>query len=240
MVQSVLAQKPVVKPITIYYDGWNKRVDSTRDFTHYQYITPLSGSLVRLEEYSATGMLREVGEWEAYDLDSVQKAIPVGLHRYYRTPDTLWHTRKYQGGKMIERRAYFPDGRLKRLEQYSNDSLMVGKCYHPDGNERPFFQFEQRPEFPGGADALMAYISRNLVYPKKARKRGVQGKVVVTFVVDKTGAVTNVEAIEKIGMGCDQEAVRVIQDMPRWTPGYVDEVPVKVRYTLPLTFRLDW
>ena len=117
--------------------------------------------------------------------------------------------------------------------------MVLGQCLRPDGTEMPFFAFERAPTFPGGERALMQYLGENMKYPAKARRRGVQGSVVVTFVIEKNGDVSNVEAVKKIGTGCDEEAERVIREMPRWTPGYQDEYPVKVRFSLPLHFRLE-
>ncbi len=224
---------------TIYRNKFSQRVDSAAGYDNYDRITPLYSSVVRVHEYSVKNGLRRVGQWKNYNPDSLHNAIPVGQHRSFRAPDTLWTTQNYLDGKLAERRAYYPDGKLKRLEQYQGDSMLVGQCLRPDGTEMPFFAFERAPAFPGGERALMQYLSENLNYPIKARRRGVQGSVLVTFVIEKNGDVSSVEAVRKIGTGCDEEAVRVIREMPRWTPGYMDEYPVKVKYTLPLRFRLE-
>lgn len=224
---------------TIYRNNYNQRVDSAAGYDNYDRITPLDSGVVLVQEYSVKNGLRRVGQWKNYDPDSVRNAIPVGQHRSFRSPDTLWTLRNYRDGKLAERRAFYPDGKLKRLEQYQGDSMVVGQCLRPDGTEVPFFDFERRPEFPGGEQALMQYVSENLNYPIKARRRGVQGSVVVSFVIEKNGDVSSVEAVKKIGTGCDEEAMRVIREMPRWTPGYVDDRPVKVKYALPLRFRLE-
>jgi len=224
---------------TIYRNKYNQRVDSAAGYDNYDRITPLDSGVVRVHEYSVKNGLRRVGQWKNYDPDSLRNAIPVGQHRGFRSPDTLWTTQNYRDGKLGERRVFYPDGKLKRLERYEGDSLVLGQCLRPDGTEQPFFDFERAPMFPGGERALMQYLSENLKYPPKARRRGVQGSVVVTFVIEKNGDVSSVEAVRKIGMGCDEEAVRVIREMPRWVPGFVDEYPVKVKYTLPLKFRLE-
>lgn len=224
---------------TIYRNKYSQRVDSAAGYDNYDRITRLDSGVVRVHEYSVKNGLRRVGQWKNYDPDSLRNAIPVGQHRSFRSPDTLWTLLNYRDGKLAERRAFYPDGKLKRLEQYQGDSMVVGQCLRPDGTEMPFFDFERRPEFPGGERAMMQYLSENMKYPIKARRRGVQGSVVVTFVIEKNGDVSSVEAVRKIGTGCDEEAERVIREMPRWTPGYVDDYPVKVKYTLPLKFRLE-
>lgn len=97
---------------------------------------------------------------------------------------------------------------------------------------------EQQPEFPGGVKALNSYLSQNLKYPEHARKQQVEGKVFVQFVVTKTGEIADVSVLKGIGYGADAEAVRVVQQMPRWIPGKQDNTPINVRYNLPINFQL--
>jgi len=98
---------------------------------------------------------------------------------------------------------------------------------------------EKYPEFDGGMDAWAKFIQRNLRYPATAQEAGVQGKVFVSFVVEKDGSVSGVSVIRGIGSGCDEEAMRVIKKSPRWKPGMQHNNPVRVRYTMPLSFMLS-
>lgn len=98
---------------------------------------------------------------------------------------------------------------------------------------------EVMPEFPGGFNGLGQYILANLKYPEAAKKNGTQGKVLVSFVVWKDGAVGNVKVMRGIGSGCDEEAVRVVSKMPKWKPGMKDGKAVNVHFALPLVFKLD-
>lgn len=97
---------------------------------------------------------------------------------------------------------------------------------------------EKMPEFPGGIDALMNYLSKNIKYPKAARKNNIQGKVFLKFIVSADGSINNVTIIRGIGGGCEEEAVRVVENMPRWSPGYSNGEAVDVYYTLPIIFTL--
>jgi len=101
-----------------------------------------------------------------------------------------------------------------------------------------FKSVEQSAEFPGGLNALYKYMGKNLRYPEAARKNDVQGKVFVTFVIEKNGLVSNVKIIRGIGHGCDEEAVRVIKASPKWKPGMQNKRPVRQQYTLPINFAL--
>ncbi len=98
---------------------------------------------------------------------------------------------------------------------------------------------EQKPSFPGGEAEMYRWLSANIVYPPAASEEGVSGRVVVEFVVGKDGSITNARVVRPRHTALDREALRVIQSMPRWIPGRNNGQPVKVTYTLPVTFRLQ-
>jgi len=101
------------------------------------------------------------------------------------------------------------------------------------------FDIQKPPSFQGGESELMKYLGKNIEYPALAKENNIQGAVVLTFVVNKDGSVSDVTVIKDIGGGCGKEAVRVVKAMPRWSPGEANGNPVKVRFTLPVRFRLD-
>ena len=98
---------------------------------------------------------------------------------------------------------------------------------------------EQMPSFPGGPQALFEYLSKHIKYPVVAEENGVQGRVIVTFVVERDGSVTDVRVAKSVDASLDREAVRVISGMPRWIPGKQNGSTVRVYYTVPVTFRLQ-
>jgi protein TonB len=98
---------------------------------------------------------------------------------------------------------------------------------------------EQMPEFPGGQAALLKWISDNIKYPAIAEENGIQGRVVCTFVVERDGSVTDVQVARSIDPSLDKEAVRVLKKMPHWIPGKQNGSAVRVKYTVPVTFRLQ-
>ena len=105
--------------------------------------------------------------------------------------------------------------------------------------EKTFEVVEQMPAFPGGDAALMKYLSENIKYPKAAEKAGEQGRVVVNFIVEKDGAISNVNVVRSVTPTLDAEAVRVIKAMPKWVPGKQDGQSVRVKYNVPVSFRLQ-
>ena len=98
---------------------------------------------------------------------------------------------------------------------------------------------EEQPSFPGGQSALMQWLSDNIKYPVIAAENAVQGRVIVQFVVSKTGSISDVKVVRGVDPSLDREAVRVVSQMPKWTPGRQNGTTVNVRYTLPVTFRLQ-
>lgn len=102
-----------------------------------------------------------------------------------------------------------------------------------------FVVAENAPEFPGGEDSLYAYIARNIVYPEAAKKEKIEGRVFVTFVVEKDGQVSSVKLLRDIGGGCGQEAIRVVKSMPKWKPGTQRGKPVRFQFNMPVSFGLQ-
>lgn len=95
------------------------------------------------------------------------------------------------------------------------------------------------PNFPGGMNALYDYIGKNLQYPASARESGIEGKVIVSFTVEKDGCISDIKILRSLDPDCDEEAIRLIQSMPAWTPGKQGDKPVRVRMNLPIVFKLQ-
>ncbi len=98
---------------------------------------------------------------------------------------------------------------------------------------------EENPAFPGGEAAMMEYLGKNTVYPPMAKESNIQGTVHVQFVVEPDGSVSNVTVLRGIGAGCDEEAIRVVKNMPKWKPGKQRGKPVRVYFILPFKFYLN-
>lgn len=107
-----------------------------------------------------------------------------------------------------------------------------------DEDKKVFNVVEEKPQFPGGEAALMQFIAQNIRYPYEAMKAGKQGRVIVQFVVTKTGSIGETNVIRGIDPDLDKEAIRVIKSLPAFTPGKVGGQPVNVWYTLPIQFKL--
>ena len=107
-----------------------------------------------------------------------------------------------------------------------------------DQKEEPFDVVEDMPAFPGGMEAMIQFISSNIKYPADAKKQKVDGRVLVNFVVEKDGSITEVKVIKPAFPSLDAEAVRVVKAMPKWKPGYQKGQAVRVQFTMPINFSL--
>ena len=109
----------------------------------------------------------------------------------------------------------------------------------PEVANKVFDVVEEMPSFPGGQGALMAFLSSNIKYPVVAQENGVQGRVIVGFVVEKDGSISDVKVMRSVDPSLDREAQRVVKAMPRWKPGKQNGSAVRVKYTVPVVFRLQ-
>lgn len=112
----------------------------------------------------------------------------------------------------------------------------------PKPNDKPvetiYTWAEEMPKFPGGDIELLKFFSENIVYPEIAKRAGVEGKVILSFVVDQKGKVSDIKVLKGIGAGCDEEAIRVLKIMPDWKPGKQNGTPVMTKLDIPVVFKL--
>ena len=111
--------------------------------------------------------------------------------------------------------------------------------FGPVNEEKVYDVVEQMPSFPGGPAAMIEFIGRTIVYPVSALKQNLQGRVIVSFIVERDGSLSNAKVVKSVAPDMDKEALRVVKKMPRWIPGQQNGCKVKVKYTIPVTFRLD-
>ena len=121
----------------------------------------------------------------------------------------------------------------------AKEALVTEPVKPKEEENKVFDVVEQMPSFPGGMNALMDYLRKAIKYPPVAEENGIQGRVVCTFVVERDGSVTDVRVAKSVDPSLDKEAVRVVSAMPKWIPGKQNGQSVRVKYTLPVTFRLQ-
>lgn len=131
-----------------------------------------------------------------------------------------------------------PDIKEVDMDQNTAMNLPEGKEEAKE-DDKIFMVVEDSPTFPGGEGEMMRYISNNIEYPQMEKENGIEGKVVVNFVVNEDGSISNIKILKGITKGLNEEAKRVIKTMPKWEPGEQRGKPVKVRVNLPIRFSLN-
>ena len=130
----------------------------------------------------------------------------------------------------------------KTVERMNKSNALVVQVCGGETNtppeEKVYDVVEIQPSFPGGHSALMSWLAANIRYPQEAYNNSIQGRVVVTFIVEADGSITDAKVIRSVAPQLDKEALRVVNAMPKWTPGLQNGKAVRTKYNLPVTFKL--
>ncbi|PVY40499.1 energy transducer TonB [Pontibacter virosus] len=159
-------------------------------------------------------------------------------------PHTRWYengqvhiSRQYHRYQLVDTlKSYFPSGALRRVEVYDNGKMLIGRVYNEAGEEVKHTPMEVMPEFPGGEMQMFRWVGKNVRYPGNALKAGIQGIVVVSFMVDTTGQISKIEMLQGLHPDCEAEAIRVVKQFPKFKPGTIEGVPTEMTYIFPLRF----
>ena len=169
-----------------------------------------------------------------YNNDEPQKQVPVKKGKQNATIKN--------NGKTILQVVEAPDQKTEaeapKSEQKQYEATVTYEIKE-DSPQDVFDVVEKMPEFPGGVQELLGFLSKTIKYPAEAEKAGKQGRVIATFVVKKDGSISDARVVKSVDPLLDAEALRVINAMPAWTPGTQNGKPVNVKYTVPISFRLD-
>lgn len=222
---------------TSYFDNNGVRVSSLAASDFYQINRPIRDGTTKeaIITYYKSGQLRSEGQYS-----DTGGAVGEGHYKLYYPDGRLHQDIVYKSGKFNgPLLTYWENGKPKRIDNYRNGIFVSGECFDSLGRTTVHTVFEEMPVFPGGESGLMQFLKEEIRYPNKARKKGIQGKVVIGFVVNANGSVSHVKIVESANEELDKEAERVVQKMPRWKPGKHDGKDVNVYYELPVQFRLQ-
>lgn len=228
-----------------YYDSASGKIITRGNFKkggrNGKWVTYADTTIVLVENYSH-GELS--GQQKIYDSlgrlyisANYSKGLIDGEFSYfYADEGKLWLEATYKKNLLDGvLKTYYRDGKLKRLESYNNGTLISAKCFSNSGEKEEYYPIFVKPEFEGD---LMTFIGNNLVYPTEAKRQEKEGKVVVKFTINESGYVSSPEIIQSAGYGMDEEAIRLVLQMPPWQPYYFDGVPRKAYKTIPIVFWL--
>ena len=183
-----------------------------------------------------------VGDIQAAFFSNATQGVLEGQTMVYYPDGAIHLARSYSDGKLDGTLLqYYPDGKLRREEHYSENQCTGGKMFDEYGTEmehQPYFVF---PSFPGGIENLMKLVANVTKYPEDAWKQKAEGRVILRFVVDEEGKMTHPKILQSVRYDIDKEAIRAfeaIADVYRWSPGYQDGEAKRVKFTIPLYFRI--
>jgi len=244
---------------TVYYNSDWKPV--SKELAKYYGIIFQTGKKEwQAHDYYMNGQIQMTGTYL-----SSKKKKRTGLFTFYYENGNKESEYNYVKGKQIGKSQFwYENGNLKRIENYDSkeqksgtwsyylengticanevyldDQMESYTFYNEDGTEMEGdYPYEQNPEYQGGIDKLYDFLSENLKYPEEARQNKITGKVRVQFVIEKDGSISDVKVAKSLDPLLDAEAIRVVKQMPNWIPGKQHNRPVRVRFTIPIVFRL--
>ena len=222
---------------TTYFNKTGKKVGTKDSADHYSFIirNQEDTNRVKLISYYASGKQKS-----EVNYINQNKKILDGLSSMWSEEGTLTSEAEYVNNKMNGTfKTYWDNGNLKRSDRYENDQFVSGNCFSSTGKDTAYFPYEQSPVYPGGTAELRKYMSNAVKYPAEARRKEIQGRVLIQFSVNQQGKLGDFKVTQKVDPMLDEEALRVIKNMPDWQPGKMDGKPAKFLYALPVNFMLN-
>jgi protein TonB len=221
---------------TIFYDkSWKESTKSNAAF--YRLYLRETNQKYYVEDYFINGSIQMKGNFS-----SIYPSRKHGKFSYYdeqgRLVSELDYVANKKDGKSIK---YSKDGNIESVEIYAEGNFISRQCYTEMGTLTDCATdiVEIQPEFPGGLPAMYQFIQENVVYPIKAKNKGIQGKVYLQFIVSPDGSILDVKVRKGAHPILNEEAVRVVKMMPKWKPGSQGGTFVSVTYNLPIVFKLN-
>lgn len=222
---------------TLYFDKKGKITDRPDKAHRFEVRTadPDNPDRVSVKRFNIIGLPISYIEYK-----SEKDRIIHGLYKEWYDNGQLKREKNYYEGEYHgELLTYWPDGALRRRDLYDHGSLVSGKIWDRDGEEMEYFDFRTEPVFPGGLENLAVILSHNLRYPTSARRRSIEGIVVIGFVVERDGQISEPFVHTSVHRSLDREALRVVKQLPYFIPGKIEGEPVRFRFFLPVRFVLD-
>jgi TonB family protein len=220
---------------TIYYDASTAVVNSRALAYSYEVKSFLkdNNDVVLLREYYTNGWKGRKSE-KVYS--SWKEKTLQGKETRWDTAGKVLSEIKHNDIKLNGEFFTYVQERVRSIDTYKGDSLNASAKVSEDAKDTTYIRCEEMPKFPGGEKNLFKFLRDNIKYPVLARENGIQGRVYITFIVEKDGTINGIEIIRGVDESLDEESLRVVRLMPPWSQGMQDGNPVRVRYNLPIAF----
>lgn len=243
---------------TIFYDRY-WQVTTIKDSMHFYRIATKMENSYKVEDYYVSNKIQMVGYFTSLEENikhgefkyffqngnvssegKFENNKEEGIWKFYYEEGKIWYQASYSNGlRQGELKSYYRSGELKRKAKFKNDTLLNDKCFDSKINNADYEPILEEPRFIGGESALMKFLSDHTIYPKKAQREKIQGKVIVSFLITKTGKIDSMVVLSKPQPLLDEEALYVLSKMPLWIPGKYDCEKKGIYFTLPFDFKLD-
>ena len=230
-------------PYILRHSGTWKRINKME--IHLQ-ITNLTISLDETELAKLPARRKDAAKKNALHITTEKRKQYLGKYKWFiwrLDNDYIMYKHSSENGDkdvMISEKKYKEALKNKEEEQSRKEKEQEKEAEEKEQfNNKVYDTVEDMPQFPGGPSAMFEYLSKNIKYPVVAEENGVQGRVLVTIIVEKDGSITDVKVEKSVDPYLDKEAQRLVKSMPHWIPGKQNGEPVRVNYTVPVTFRLQ-
>ena len=229
---------------TIYLDQYGDKTKLKANEVTYRLTSPdsaVSEGKIEREYYLSGKIKSECHLIPVLDEKTKkQRTVWNGKYKMWYESGQLQRDIDYQNYKIDGNlTTYWENGKIKRHDLYKEDNPVNGKCFDNNGQEVAYYPFHKMPLFRSGEKELMTFIARSLKYPIDAQEAGIQGKVIVHFIIDKEGEIQNIQLTRSLFPSIDNEALRVVSILPRWIPGEKDGEKASESYILPVSFHLN-
>ena len=220
----------------IYLDNSLSVIDSS-NATFYKLVEFLGNDSLKskVQIHYLSGALYSITEYSNYP-KFIKNGLATRFHNTGKIKSEIEYQNNNYHGKL---KTYYDNGQLKRDENYLDGKLIDSRCYTLNGKDTTNYPYEVAARYPGGENALMKYISTNIKYPNKARKKGIEGVVYIKFIVNNLGEIEKCKIIKSVDPLLDNEAIRVISEMGKWIPAEMDGEKNSMSFTLPIKFKLQ-
>jgi len=222
---------------TTYFDLYSKKVTSLAMASYYEVVSRdlTDTNKVLVKSYYSTGTPRSEENYSNYG-----KKKREGKWKEWYTNGQLQREIDYKNDKMSgQLLTYWDNGKPKRKDRYENGKYVSGSCMTSAGTDTVHYDYIIYPHFPGGDKKMINHLSKQMKYPSKSKAAKIQGGVLVGFVVNEDGSISNATVTKSVAEDLDKEAIRVIQTMPNWIPGMQDGIPIRVQTQLTINFKLN-
>ena len=227
---------------TSFYDADDQLVDSINAIRYTKKIVHDSlGINKTVEEYKINGKLKELTNYSKVTgpESRFKKFNRNGLSTHYYDNGKLTSVINFKNDELhgnVE--TYFENGKLRRSDIYEEDNFVSGQCYDVLGNKVEHYIYIEKPTYLGGYKAIGTFLSKKLKYPSKMARNGLEGTVLIKFLVLKNGNLAEIETRYSPSIEFEKEALRVLNLLNDWVPGKIEGEPTDFKFMLPITFKL--